>query len=355
MSPPAVTEPIDVAIPASEVDAESLRATAGWLAGQPVGEAIANQELWARHVELMDAAWSQLEDSHLSAMRLWAEAELGLAEPTAPLIYPFSGPDLPNALQLFPDAASYVLVGLESPGKIPDLSMLDGGQLAAELARLRSGLKNLVEAGYFVTKRMETDFVASHLEGVLPVLYIFLARAGLPPTAVHYIRLGDGGAVEPLTTATEKTATAVQVDFEAGGEPRSLYYFSQDLSNPGLAGAPAFRAFLERQGAFNVYMKSASYLLHMEEFTAFKELLLERAGAFLQDDSGIPLRDFFPGDWDRRFYGTYTQTLPTYREWYQDDLRAVFERDDVGPLSFAIGYHSRIGGSCLIRAQRLGE
>ncbi len=352
---PAITEEIDPTIAASELDAEALRVATSRLAGMGVEEAVAPEGVWAGHAEQMETAWGKLDERHLSAMRSWAEAELALAEPSAPLVYPFSGPDLPNALQLFPHASSYVLVGLERPGKIPDLSVLEGPELEKELARLRSGLDNLVEAGYFVTKRMETDFVAPHLEGVLPVLYLFLARAGMPPTAVRFIRLDGDGDVVFLDQVTASKASAVRLDFEADDGPRSLYYFSQDLSNPGLAAAPAFSAFLERQGAFNVYMKSASYLLHMDSFTAFKQVLLERAGAVLQDDSGIPMRDLTPMHWERRFYGTYTQTLPTYRQWFQDDLRAIFERDEVRPLSFAIGYHSRIGGSCLIWAQRRGE
>ena len=99
-------------------------------------------------------------------------------------------------------------------------------------------------------------------------------------------------------------------------------------------------------------MKSASYLTHMEGFTRVKALMLEGAGTILQDDSGIPLRDLSPEVWERRFFGTYTRTLPTYAEWFQDDLRAAYERRDPEPLPFAIGYHSQIGGSCLIWAQR---
>lgn len=355
VAPAPAAEP-EPEIVAQVSDAAALRATAAHLAGLAAGDGAAPSAVWAEHAEKMEAAWGQLEERHLSAMRSWAEAELTLARPEAPLVYPFSGPDLQSALQLFPRARRYVLIGLEAPGKIPDLSAAGDAQLAAELGRLRSGLENLVEAGYFVTKRMEEDFVAPHLEGVLPVLYLFLARAGTPPVAVRFIRLDADGSPHPLATVTESQARAVEIqleaDGEAEGEPRKLYYFSQDLSNDGLAAAPELAAFLARQGAFNVYMKSASYLLHMEGFTAFKQQLLEHAGTVVQDDTGIPLRDLPPTEWQRRFFGTYTTTLPTYRQWFQNDLASIFERDDVEPLPFAIGYHSRIGGSCLIWAER---
>ena len=351
-APPAPAPPAAaVEIPASSTDPDALRTAALRLAGLAPGGEEADPE-WTRHGSLMDATWEALEKRHLGAMRSWAEAELGLAEPAAPLFYPFSGPDLPSALQFFPEAASYVLVGLEPSGSIPELDAVAGDAFAVELERLHGGLENLVEAGYFVTKKMERDFSAPRLEGVLPMLYIFLARAGMTPQAVHFIRLDAEGRAEPLATATDRTATAVRIDL---GEARELYYFSQDLSNQGLAAAPAFAAFLRRLGTFNVYMKSASYLLHMDDFTAIEELLLSHAGTVLQDDSGIPLRDLSPEVWERRLFGTYTQTLPTYREWFQDDLREAYEHADASPLPFAVGYNSRIGGSCLIRAERRGE
>ncbi len=344
-SPAAHEDPI----PAAVTDRAALRETAHRLAGLEAGDGA--DPVLADHAERMDALFEQLETRHLQAMRAWAGAELAPADPEAPLFYPFSGPDLPNALELFPRASSYVLVGLEPPGRIPDLSSLDAGALGAELERLRGGLENLVDAGYFVTKKMEHDFVAPHLEGVLPLLYIFSARAGLTPQAVRFVRLDETGAVEPLETVTPSLATAVRIDF--GGEAqRSLFYFGRDLSNGGLAAAPGFVAFLRRLGAFNVYLKSASYLLHMEGFTALEELLLEHAGTVLQDDSGIPLRDFPHEEWRLRFFGTYERTLPTYREWFQEDLKAVYDRGEAAPLPFAIGYHSQIGGSCLIWAER---
>ncbi len=350
-------------IAASARDQDALRGTARGLAGL-TGAGLTGAE-WSRHAELMDEIWIRIEERHLGPMRSWAEAELPLADPEAPLYYPFGGPDLPSALQFFPAASSYVLVGLEPPGRIPNLEGLAGeglagGPLRAELERLRGGLKNLAEAGYFVTKRMETDFVASRLEGVLPVLYIFLARAGLEPKSVEFIRLDDEGTAVPLEDATGRTATAVRIELsgddhgDAGkGEPsRRLYYFSRDLSNSGLASSPAFVAFLRRLGAFNVYMKSASYLLHMDDFTAHKDFLTAHAGTVLQDDSGIPLRDLPSADWQLRFFGTYSRTLPTYRDWFQEDLEAVYQQAGSPALPFAVGYHSKIGGSCLIWAER---
>jgi hypothetical protein len=294
-------------------------------------------------------------------MRSWAQAELDVGEPTAPLFYPFGGPDVLSALQFFPEASSYVLVGLEPPGKIPDLEGLEGPSLDAELTRLRDGLDNLVTEGYFVTTQMERDFAPAEprLDGFLPVLYLFLARADFSPVAVRYLALDDNGEVHHPEMVRDDDARAVRIDFVVDGEEdgasvRSVYYFSQDLSDAGLAAAPGFGAWL-RQLGFNAYMKSASYLLHMPEFVDCRELLLAEARTILQDDSGVPLRSFDRQRFDVRFFGTYTETLPTYRQWFQVDLRTAFAAQEREPLPFAIGYNRRITGSGLIWAERQGR
>ena len=368
-APPAVAPVPEVVITASIHDRDALGTAAQRLAGlvndleMETGSNGVRDGAWARHAELLEEIWEQVETRHLAPMRSWAEAELTLADPEAPLYYPFSGPDLPSALQFFPSASSYVLVGLEPPGRIPDLDDLAGEPLEVELERLRTGLKNLAEAGYFVTKRMETDFVATDLEGLLPVLYIFLARAGFTPASIEFIELDADGAVVPMATVTDRTATAVRIRFGEGNDGealRSLYYFSRDLSNKGMASAPEFVAFLRSLGYFNTYMKSASYLLHMDGFSAHKDFLAASAGTVLQDDSGIPLRDLASEDWRLRYFGAYSRTLPTYNQWFQEDLAAVYQQiaasaplgGGAPKLPFAIGYHSKIGGSCLIWAER---
>ncbi len=344
---------------ASTTDADALRTTARRLAGLDDAGGTA---LWSEHRTAMESIWVELEARHLGPMRSWGERSFTeIGNPRATLFYPFGGPDLLSAAQFFPAASSYVLVGLEPPGRIPNLDDFDRLTLAAELARLRGGLQHLVDAGYFVTTQMERDFAdaAHRLDGFLPVLYLFLAREGQVPTAVRYVTLDAGGELRIPAAVTAEEATAVAIDFRAGGgggaapaATRTLYYFAQDLSDEGLAAAPGLLRFLGRREGFNVYLKSASYLLHMPGFATVRDFILESGHTILQDDSGVPLRDFPRERFDVRFFGTYEQTLPAYRQWFQEDLEAIYAAQDIEPLAFAIGYHSQIGGSCLIWAER---
>ena len=345
---------------AAETDPAVLQKVAERLAGLDDAE---GAEPWATHARAMDTLWQRIEERHLDPMATWSSTALAdLEQPELPLFYPFGGPDLPSVHQFFPRAGSYVLVGLEPPGLMPTIDSAGNTALDAELDRLREGFDNLAEKGYFVAKHMEDDFTATHLTGFMPVLHIALARSGYRPTAVRFFALDDEGTPRYLESITPETARAVEITFVDSDategddtEPRHLYYFAQDLSNSGLRATPGFLRFVDGLGPFNVYMKAAMYLPHEPEFHDLNAFMLERAQNILEEDSGIPLRAFDGHPFDLTYFGAYEATLPAYREYFQEDLRDAYAAAKPAPLPFAIGYNSRIAGSCLILAERTGE
>lgn len=332
-------------------DAGALGAVAELLAG--LADA-GGDPVWARHAELMDEMWREIERRHLAAMGAWSATTLAplVPDPGLPLFYPFGGPDFLSAYLFFPEAPLYVLVGLQPPGRLPEPAELAPERLERELERLRSGFASLVEAGYFQQTDMDRDLAAERLDGVLPVLYVFLARTGHRPVAVRHVTVDAGGRLAEV----EQTAAAgaVAVDFVAAGadDVRTLVYLAQDLSDRGLADSrPEVARYLAELGPWNAFMKAAVYLLHMEGFEALRGLLLAQARSVLQDDSGLPYRDLADGGWELHLFGEYTRTLPVYQEHFQDDLRTAFAEAPAA-LDFAIGYHSQIGEGCLILAHR---
>ena len=336
-------------------DETTLRATARRLAG------LEHDGEWAAHAAALDEIWGQMEENHLTAMRRWQASILAplVDEPGRVVFYPFGGPNFLNAYTFLPAAPVYVLVGLEPPGPIPQLEGLDGEALQAAAGRLEGSFRNLVKAGYFVRTQMGTDLVAAEsLEGLLPMIYIFLARTGHRPVDVRYVVLGEEGEVRDAAEATPGEGSAVRVDFvaegEEGGAVRSLYYFSQDLSDEGLAGRAAFLRFLRRLGPFNTFMKSGEYLLHMEGFATLRDFLLAESRLVLQDDSGLSHRGLVEAGFETRYFGTYTGVVAAYGPYLQEDLRQAYA-GGAEPLPFNIGYHVELEGGCLILARRNGE
>lgn len=372
-APPAADEELPLGAtsptPMTPAAVERLVDTGRFLAGldgeTPVAVAAAVRE---RHAAELEAAWSRLERERLGPMRAWAARELAASEPRddgGTVFYPFGGPDAIGALTFFPDASTYVLVGLESPGEIvlgerpaAERRELAGpaAELDADLTELRGSLTSLVDNGYFVTQRMRSDFAGGSLEGVLPVILVLLARSGFEPTGAWYLRL-DAEGLPRYAPPEPAPPGGVRVDFRRsdGGDDRlrSLFFLSQDLGDEALATAPGFVSHLRRLGPLDTLVKAAHYLLQGEGFATLAGLVVERSRSILQDDSGLPIRALDPASWSIRVFGRYTAEMPAaYRSTFQPELARLFARPGVEPLPFTLGYHAEVGGGALILARK---
>ena len=292
--------------------------------------------------------WADLQWIRLGAMGEWATAELGPRIDTAlPLVYLFSAPDFVSADVLYPSAPVYVLCGLEPIGSVPRLDALAPRALEADLDNLRSSLRSILRLSHFITKDMAIDLRRTELKGVLPLLYLFLARTQHQIVDTTLIQIDrDGGIVEYGPARLPRDAApGVRIRFRKEGQPatRELYYVQVDLSSQSIASKPGFFTFLGALGPANGYLKAASFILHNTGFSATREFLLQHSRSILQDDSGIPFRAFAPARWDFVFFGTYVAPEAIFKGSFQADLEKAFEAAaPTRPLPFHTGYaHSR--------------
>lgn len=370
--------------PMRMLDPDSLRNMSNLLAGRvdtsgqtedADDEAI--DPVWVEHSEFMNEAWKGI-DERLLQMRQWAEQERPATDhPEAPVLYPFGGPDLISAMQFFPDASSYLLVGLEAPGHLPSPEDFSADALAADLERLRKPFNSFVEHGYFVRNEIDKDLSGGQFDGVLPILLIGLVRAGQVPINLQYVSIDpETYGITPLPPS-DNEAQAVAIHFvpreqhptenpEAAkaaedGKPiqikaKAVYYFAKDLSNNNFFPDDPFSQLIQRQNVVNSYLKSAEYLLHTDDFSNFRKLLLKKSHSVLQDDSGVPIRFLTSDTWDIQLYGQYSSVLAAYSSWLQEDLVAAYAKGkDVKPLGFTLGYNSKTDGGCLILGTRKAD
>lgn len=340
-------------VPARELDAESLQNLANLLAGTAPDDAELSLA-WAIHRAEMKKVFERIEP-RFAAMAKWSGQELvRLPASEAPVFYPFGGPDLFAILNLFPDASSFILVGLEAPGRLPMPEETAQTSLEDDLARLRKPFESMAESGYFVRTEIDSQLSGGHFDGLLPILLIALARSGQVPEAVQYVRLEPQTGQLVGLEATENSAAAVRILFRPAsgqGKARSVFYYAQDLSNDGVFPDSAFYRMIEKLGTINVFIKSGEYLCHTDPFSNLRKLILDRSQVVLQDDSGVPLRFFTSDRWTVDLYGHYEDVLAAYKDWYQADLAAAFQRKNkVLPLPFAAGYQTAVSGGCLILA-----
>jgi len=333
-------------------------ATAKFLAGLPVrGTSLESHTPdleWATHATDLDRAWERLEKQQLSRIRAWAPQFLG--EPYAdngPMFYMFSGPDFLYANAFFPNASTYIFCGIEPIGPVPDIDKIPREFVASALANLRKSLDSVLSWSFFITKNMKVDLTQTQLSGTLPILYVFLARAGCTIDSVTPVSLDRAGN---FVLEGKGTTSGIKiVFFGPGGHEQTLYYFTSDLADWGIKASPGFMKFCEQQGAGVSLLKAASYLMHTNNFNQVRDFLLTHSKVILQDDSGIPHRFFSKEKWNLRHCGRYTGPINTFKEWPQPDLAAESAASKPAPLDFSFGYQWQPSRSSLVIATPKAE
>ncbi|MGF1490405.1 MAG: hypothetical protein ACFBSE_25225 [Prochloraceae cyanobacterium] len=348
-------EPIDPLAKFDKVKSEHLTSNAKLLAGVKVEDNtnfannIQQASYWLNHHNTLQNSWAKLEATQLSKVRRWSTAELaGIHQEVRDVFYPFSGPDFLYAYNLFPKAKKFVLVGLEPVGKLPDLTVNSGNNNNYKLQQARGSLYAILQWSFFRTNDMKVDMAK---QGNLPVIALFMARTNNKILDVEYISLDGNGEVKKEGIGS---IPGVKIDFVSAGEkePKTLYYFSTDLSNHGLQQRPQLTKFVKQELNQPVtYLKAASYLMYYNSFSQIKNFILSESSKLLQDDSGMPLTSFDRNQWDLTFYGNYTQPISLFSNRYQPQLRRIYQSDrSIKPLDFGIGYKFQVNQSNLMLA-----
>jgi hypothetical protein len=301
---------------------------------------------WKSFVERLEKSWADLEAKRLVPMRKWAEAELVPAnQETRTVFYPFGGPDLLTPLLLFPNADTYVLLGLEFVGRFPKFEKAVPQNLVAYFDDLTLALSDFVNKSYFITHNMDATLYGDKVEGVLPLLAFFLKRQGFTIASVKRVDILENGELMESDFAAARRARrpyGAKVEFFAAGTNRlrTVYYFSSDLANTAFRKESPFHVCLEGMAFETTYIKSASYLPHYKEFSNIRNLILAKSRFVLEDDTGIPFKYFPPAEWTGQLYGAYIDPISDFKGVGQEDLRAAYaDPARVKPLPFHLGYH----------------
>ena len=132
---------------------------------------------WQEHSAFFEREFSKLNLRQLAKLHDWQETNLPESlQPIPVVFYMFSGPDFLYVDQFFPHASVYVLCGKEGLGPPPDPLRI--ANLSGALGNLENAMRSSLSTTYFITKDMKVDLHAQNLNGVLPIFYTFLARAG---------------------------------------------------------------------------------------------------------------------------------------------------------------------------------
>lgn len=337
--------------PAHSIEVATQNDTARFLAGMPPSAdsplvPLTKNASWQEHAKAMDKAFAVVEKSPLSKIREWSAANL--KSPQKTMFYMFSGPDFLFANAFFPHPSTYVLAALEPAGEIPDLMKMQRRGGVAGLGHLQNSMRTLLSLSFFITVEMREHLGESGLRGTIPILYVFLARSGYQMLDTSLVYIDDAGEVRPEEKKSKGSAHGAKIVFagEDGGA-RTLYYFTTNIANDGVRRG-GFLKFLDGLGPADSFHKSASYLMHGNNFTQIRDFIVSHSTTVVQDDSGIPIRFFDEKNWQLHPFGRYLDPLSIFPEGRQPKARDLFK--NAAKLDFGIGYRWRPGESNLLLA-----
>jgi hypothetical protein len=328
---------------------------ARFLAGMPVPDnsplaSLTREPAWQQHAAFFEEQFSKLTLRQLQKLHGWQQTYLPESlQPLPVVFYMFSGPDFLYADQFFPRAAVYVLCGKESLGPPPDPLRI--ANLSGALGNLENAMKSSLNTTYFITKDMKVDLHEQNLNGVLPILYAFIARADKSITNVTFGSLNSSGAFQE---GARGGCPGVRIRYtdNQSGDSQTVYYFTTDISDGGIKATPGFLKFCQHLGAGESLLKSSSYLMFENGFATIRNFVVDHSRLIVQDDSGIPMTYFDPNKWNLRFFGAYLGPIELFKQHFQPRLQELFAQTNPPPLEFGFGYRWNYKEANLIVAQR---
>jgi hypothetical protein len=209
--------PAHALVPAPYAEKATFNDTARFLAGLPLDNTALDQVMqdpsWQNHAASFNNSWRQLESQRLSKIRAWSAANIK-GRAGAPMYYMFSGPDFLYANAFYPEASTYILSGLEPVGRIPVIN----DHTRRALGNLRQSMASSISLSFFITKNMKHQLRETALSGTLPILMVYIARAGKTVDDVSLVTLSPDGSVAPLDrNAPQRGVQGAKITFHSAG------------------------------------------------------------------------------------------------------------------------------------------
>ncbi len=345
--------------------------TARFLAGKPVSEKsrlykYTQSEFYKRYVKRLYRGWNKFQKPNIDKIAAWWKKHSPL-DYDKKILYPFSGPDIINALTLFPRGELYLLFGLEKPGVVPRPQKMSNRQITAGLNGMLHSLQTIFRYNFFRTKGMEKNLGNMSFNSITGLLMMFLS--------LNDYTIVDAGNIaidkeSKLTAGIESDKgirwqsppksgriPGIEIQFRKGnGRVMKIRFFMLNVIDNALTKfSPNFIPYIKSAGPYTTVIKSASYLMHNDKikFTKIRAALLAVSRYIVQDDSGVPLRYLTPGTWNVKFHGYYNSPIPMFKNRLQKDLKKAMKEHSTGILPFSYGYNYKPGESNLMTVERI--
>ncbi len=330
----------------------------GWLpAAAAAGEADATARAIAGRE--ISAFWNEYESRIGGPLQKWSCQELGTAD-GATVFYPFSGPDLPTVVRLFPGAERYVLVSAQAADAPPRLEALSKTEVDSYLAAFRKAWKLYGSLGFFRTDDLDDADARESAQGarigMTAPLMAFSVRMGFSIVDVEPIRLDpilEDYAPWSLSSTEAPKWDSVRLTLRKGGRTVRVDYVHMNLSNDWLGRATDARSWIARMAQNPTLLKAASHLPQEPDFSILRDSVLAGAPSIVQDETGIDYAALADA-YSVRLYGKFTSVNSSFSKQLQGSLAEAYRRGGARPLPFRFGYEKNSGSAVQVAVRRAG-
>jgi hypothetical protein len=287
----------------------------------------------------VSANWNAYESKIGRPMQKWACSELA-EDDGVTVFYPFSGPDLPTVVHLYPDADRYVLVSIEKAEAPPQSRRDSEGYLAAFVKawRLYGTL------GFFRTEDLE-----GANSGMTGPLMAFAALLGFQVESVEPIRLEKGA--QDFAPSPGAEWDSVRLTLRKGGRQVLVDYVRMDLRDGWLKQVAHERNWLDLMASNPTVIKAASHLPQDPEFTVLRDSILRNAPTIVQDETGIAY-DMLAQEFAVRLYGRFTRANGLFNGRHSSLATAYRVGGAAKPLPFLFGYEKDAGPAVQVAVRK---
>ena len=223
-------------------------------------------------------------------------------------MYEFGNDDLVSALVAFPDATEITTVSLELAGDPRKVDQLSPDQLANELAEFRREIGGLIWVGSNLSTNLSGQ-QGLHIAAQLSSHLLGMATGGYEPVSARFFALDDDGAIHYFEQdevdadkksghslssqwrdpAFAQTFGNVEITYRAIGstDTRVFRHIGWNLGNDYLTKHTGLIKHLETKGMVAILVKGASYLLWLDDFSMFRQFLIDHLAWMITDSTGL--------------------------------------------------------------------
>ncbi len=269
------------------------------------------------------------------------------------VFYPFSGPDLPSLLAVYPAATHFVMVSDQYANKYFDPFALNEPEQTQVVQALGESWTRFGRLGFFLTQDLNKGGGRKYHLNPSMILMAFAVRLGYEVRSVRPTCLDPADlSIRPLDTKDARWGS-VRLELRRDGRDIVVDYLQQDLSDRGLARHAEARALIESFTQGPVLLKAASHLPQKPGFSILREAILTHSPLVVQDETGLEY-DAMANHFNVQLYGVYVGAYRLFKEATNPSLvKAYKERaKDVHPLDFRLGYEKEAGSAIQVGTRK---